>query len=785
MICRKHKDVESIKQCKGMGEYNVCIVNQSSVGFDIFDRAIELVFGKKTTIGQICAHAKDADEDDPKVAGFCCLDAPYESVNWGEMYSCIDDKGDAKGKEACKAPGPLTSGFSPAACENFSGTWCPTPRSCGGLNSCIKELSRDAKDDVAKQAFYQYLDDAPSIEEPTSEKCADLREYFDYDRNYADDTRICEELTSLQCLDDFSNLDGFAAQGSTNGGNALVEELVMSTKIVKNTKEAFASDIAKIWGSTNYVLTKALDIFEFSRSMTSTVMDACQALPSDFAAIAAKATCVSATVVTKGALEIALFAAKMALSISERVYSEVVVSQNGAYVGAERNAIYENVITNHKNVITTFKAVQQLKQMLGEIAEDINELAEDDEDGTRRLAEVEICKDDSPCVLGECQCEAYNNLKWGKDPTKDCNCKPNYDYVKKQKGAGCDEFDSDGDGKIDNCEDRHPPTLLFANAALFKCDEANLAKHCYTEKVFLKNEYAENFLKDQMIVSDDCLIAKGLGMDISHEGTCGETVFTLNPWQYYLKCANSTTSSNEITIAEPKLNQPLPFENPLLRVKNAKQITVQVDDKDPIVTCGFHDLGDLNVEDKTLFSESGEGAGLKDANFFYTIEENCPADVKVDVTVESNEYQQEEMALLVKRKKTGVVQQAKLYFSVTSCDESSKSSHSSKSSPVCEADLSIDEKIRFYNVTVTATDSAGRVGRDTCRIIIVPNQDNRNINDARQVKRGVKSWKSNRRDDDDDFLEYIGNVTDASLELYEITSLVLLWENNLDPPEQD
>jgi len=105
MICRKHKDVESIKQCKGMGEYNVCIVNQSSVGFDIFDRAIELVFGKKTTIGQICAHAKDADEDDPKVAGFCCLDAPYESVNWGEMV-----RNEIVNREmTCSFYSPLTS----------------------------------------------------------------------------------------------------------------------------------------------------------------------------------------------------------------------------------------------------------------------------------------------------------------------------------------------------------------------------------------------------------------------------------------------------------------------------------------------------------------------------------------------------------------------------------------------------------------------------------------------------------------------------------------------------
>ena len=39
--------------------------------------------------------------------------------------------------------------------------------------------------------------------------------------------------------------------------------------------------------------------------------------------------------------------------------------------------------------------------------------------------------------------------------------------------------------------------------------------------------------------------------------------------------------------------------------------------------------------------------------------------MQVEVTVESNEYQQETMARLVKRKKTGSVQQAKLYFSAT------------------------------------------------------------------------------------------------------------------------
>jgi hypothetical protein len=271
--------------------------------------------------------------------------------------------------------------------------------------------------------------------------------------------------------------------------------------------------------------------------------------------------------------------------------------------------------------------------MLGEVAEDINDLAEDindlAEDGSndRRLQVVESCEIDDACSKGDCKCANAIDPNQ-RDKTKDCDCNTNYDFIKKQKGAGCDEFDSDGDSIIDLCEDRHPPTLMFANAALFKCDEANLAKHCYTEKVFLNNEHAKNFLKDQVIITDDCLIAKGLDMVISREGTCSETVFTLVPRQNYTECDNIATSSNETTApssspseASPNSNlftQTLPFVNPLLG--RDKHITVQVDDEDPVVTCGFHDLGDLNVKDKTLFYYSNKRAGLKDAKFFYTIE---------------------------------------------------------------------------------------------------------------------------------------------------------------------
>ena len=56
-------------------------------GLDLtsLDTSIALIFGNKTTIGQVCSFANGLREgtvDD--VPGFCCLDAPYESTEWGE-----------------------------------------------------------------------------------------------------------------------------------------------------------------------------------------------------------------------------------------------------------------------------------------------------------------------------------------------------------------------------------------------------------------------------------------------------------------------------------------------------------------------------------------------------------------------------------------------------------------------------------------------------------------------------------------------------------------------------
>ena len=140
-----------------------------------------------------------------------------------------------KGPDDCNNPGPVTAGFNQAACgtfckeygisvfdrfahshnqsslldttDTFYGQWCPNPRNCTDLALCIQDEILEIEADDKRPAFLQYLKDAPTVDvfegestDPT--KCGDLREYFEYDRDYPDDERICEEVKDLKVSKD-------------------------------------------------------------------------------------------------------------------------------------------------------------------------------------------------------------------------------------------------------------------------------------------------------------------------------------------------------------------------------------------------------------------------------------------------------------------------------------------------------------------------------------------------------------------------------------------------------
>jgi len=99
-------------------------------------------------------------------------------------------------------------------------------------------------------------------------------------------------------------------------------------------------------------------------------------------------------------------------------------------------------------------------------------------------------------------------------------------------------------------------------------------------------------------------------------------------------------------------------------------VTVHLDDKAPVIQCGFHpDSSSTNkVDGKTLYHYMlrTEASRLKmsDAGFFYNVTDNCEDDVHVNVVVNSNEIQENDIAKLSKYKVANSVEQPTLLYAI-------------------------------------------------------------------------------------------------------------------------
>lgn len=188
--------------------------------------------------------------------------------------------------------------------------------------------------------------------------------------------------------------------------------------------------------------------------------------------------------------------------------------------------------------------------------------------------------------------------------------------------AGCDDLDSDGDGIKDVCEDRFPPELVLRNAEIFRCDEFDTERLCYDQQVFPSETVAVNFLKYQFPAADDCAATKRLEVEIEQTGgSCGETVYTITPWQNIPACNDRppTIYSRAGTDTE------IPFINPLSGA--SRTVTIALDADAPIPTCGFRSddngINKISEDGKTLYhymlTHEGDGSPLSDSKFFYSI----------------------------------------------------------------------------------------------------------------------------------------------------------------------
>jgi hypothetical protein len=93
------------------------------------------------------------------------------------------------------------------------------------LMDCVAAAKVVAVDN-GNTAFQQYLNASSPITDPTErEQCQTAKEYFGFDGDDPDETKICEEIERLRCTSDFAALDEFAAssQDTSTTNNNLIK----------------------------------------------------------------------------------------------------------------------------------------------------------------------------------------------------------------------------------------------------------------------------------------------------------------------------------------------------------------------------------------------------------------------------------------------------------------------------------------------------------------------------------------------------------------------------------
>jgi hypothetical protein len=164
-------------------------------------------------------------------------------------------------------------------------------------------------------------------------------------------------------------------------------------------------------------LRKIIETFQFVAALLSKGEFMCTAaVPAPLAV-----SCAAPIAALSTTTEIAIFAAVLALDISEQVYAEIVDGQDGDASAEQESAVYQNAITTHGNVIAVGQLVEQLLTIHG--------VARTGGGFSRRRLQVIDCisttlGNDYNCTTNKPLCE---------DPTQLCDGSVNYKYISQLK----------------------------------------------------------------------------------------------------------------------------------------------------------------------------------------------------------------------------------------------------------------------------------------------------------------------------------------------------------------
>ena len=131
--------------------------------------------------------------------------------------------------------------------------------------------------------------------------------------------------------------------------------------------------------------------------------------------------------------------------------------------------------------------------------------------------------------------------------------------------------------------------------------------------------------------------------------------------------------------------------------------------------------------------------------------------------MKSNEYQKGDIARLAPYQVTDFVEQVEFFYAPTSCNIGNLNEE-------CIEDFGSTAGIRFYEISVTATDSVGRTGKDTCKVIIVPECDG--ITDPASDCETVQGFSFHNTDK-------MQQASEDSMIRYSLASAQLTWNFGL------
>ena len=179
----------------------------------------------------------------------------------------------------------------------------------------------------------------------------------------------------------------------------------------------FDPEGALAWRNTNYAFAKSIEVFEHVKGLFESAYDTCMAACT--VAIPVCPVC-SLPVVFDIITENLIFAAVLALDISEHLYAEIVDGQDGDAASEQDSAVYQNVITTHGNVIAVGQLVEQLLTIQG-VARIGGGFSR------RRLQEIDCIS----MTLGNCT----TKKPLCEDPTQLCDGSVNYKYISQLKSG--------------------------------------------------------------------------------------------------------------------------------------------------------------------------------------------------------------------------------------------------------------------------------------------------------------------------------------------------------------